>query len=345
MKKIIRFGAVAAALGLVMVGYQYRDDQQPSERSSSVNRPAPSVVAYEADVGMRRDDSAFVSGLERLPGSLRGTEPDGVLQWDEHGNLIITSGVRDRFDYFLAAIGEESEEQLIRRLKAHLRFQLPEPAASQAIGLLEDYLAMRHALARIDGAATDHDWRKVSVSGLRERLDRMQALRNQFLSPDVVQAFYGEEDAYDRYTLERLEIMENETLGPDERASLLANLDASLPQDLRTSLESSQTLLTLSALSNELQQQGADQDELYALRTSLVGSEAAERLRQLDDSRKRWQARLDAWLMERDNLLREESMEREDKLDQLAVRRREFFQQSEISRVEALEYLHDQQSL
>ena len=57
--------------------------------------------------------------MAKLPASFKGTEVDGQFQLDAAGNLIIGPELRQLFDYFLSAIGEEPLKQSIERLRRY----------------------------------------------------------------------------------------------------------------------------------------------------------------------------------------------------------------------------------
>jgi len=285
----------------------------------------------------------FVSGLEQLPASLRGTEPDGGFSWDEHNELVITESIRDLFDYFLASSGEEPLASLVARIQAYIETTLPEPAASQARSLLQDYLAMKAALVGMEQPATPNS--SNGLDSVRNHLQALQAVRNSYLSPEVAAVFYAEADEYDRYTLQRLEIMQNPELSGEEKESQLTGLDDSLSLGLQQSLGSTQQLIKLSHLNNQIRDSGASDDAVLALRSELVGYEAAERLQTLDQERRQWSERMDLWLQERALLLDSEGLDSQDRQRQVSQRRHQFFDAQDVRRVLALESLYDQNRL
>ncbi|MGV8597295.1 lipase secretion chaperone, partial [Pseudomonas aeruginosa] len=67
-----------------------------------------------------------------LPTSFRGTSVDGSFSVDASGNLLITRDIRNLFDYFLSAVGEEPLQQSLDRLRAYIAAELQEPARGQA---------------------------------------------------------------------------------------------------------------------------------------------------------------------------------------------------------------------
>ena len=97
-----------------------------------------------------QNQSAFITGLERLPRSLKGTQVDGEIIIDENKQLVVTEGLRRLFDYFLSAIGEEDEAVIFARVERYIRHHTPEPAASQAVAIFGNYVAYLKALPDIE---------------------------------------------------------------------------------------------------------------------------------------------------------------------------------------------------
>ncbi|HVK71994.1 MAG TPA: hypothetical protein VM734_01685 [Kofleriaceae bacterium] len=109
--------------------------------------PAARVVAGPPAAGSPRPEATPVE-LPPLPPSLRGTEVDGAYTLDETGALIGSPAVRDRFDYYLAAEGEEPFADLRARVAADAAAALAPEAAAAALDLFDRYVAYR-----IDGQA------------------------------------------------------------------------------------------------------------------------------------------------------------------------------------------------
>ena len=55
-----------------------------------------------------------------LPSSLQQTTTDGMFTVDSNGHLIVSNSIKERFDYFLSILGEESLEQVVARITAHI---------------------------------------------------------------------------------------------------------------------------------------------------------------------------------------------------------------------------------
>lgn len=283
--------------------------------------------------------ATFTTGTESLPGSLQGTEVDGELEVDANGHLRITNGVRRVFDYFLSAVGEEPLESIIARIRAYIRHKLPAMAAAEAEQLLDSYLNYKRGLEAVQqvqatGATLDLD-------AVRRQMQQVQALRSQFFTPEVVAAFFGDEDVYDRYTLARLEVMQNKSLSPTQRAQQLAGLEDMLPPAMRESLKVVNQVQDLEALTQDWKRRGGTTAELRQIRESVVGPEAANRLEALDQERASWDQRMTAWYAERQAILGNASLSESDRQQQVAELRRQRFSEAERTRVESLEHMHD----
>ena len=139
-----------------------------------------------------------------LPASLEGTEPDGEVEADASGHLIITIELRRLFDHFLAASGEESVATMRARIIAVLHARLPDVAAAEAIAILDRYLAYRDAARRLVPPSSD------LVAGL----DQVHELRSKMFSPAVVKAFFADEEAATYAALARRDVLTDTTLSP-----------------------------------------------------------------------------------------------------------------------------------
>ncbi|MDP2227739.1 MAG: lipase secretion chaperone [Moraxellaceae bacterium] len=282
----------------------------------------------------------FQTGVEALPRSLQGTEVDGELEVDAQGRLKITHGIRRVFDYFLSAVGEEPMASIIARLRAYIRHQLPAGAAAEAERILDGYLAYKQGLEGLQARVQQSDG-SLDIAAVRRQMQEVQALRTQYLAADVIAAFFGDDDLYDRYTLSRLDILQNKTLTTAQRAQQLAALEQQLPPALQESLTAINQYQNLQALTDEWKQRGGSPAELRQLRESLVGAEATDRLETLDRERGAWDQRMSGWLAERAAILGNRNLSETDRQHQMAAARAQRFSADEQSRVQSLELMHD----
>ncbi len=277
--------------------------------------------------------------LGELPASLDGTTVDGHLRVDADGNLLVTVGVRHVFDYFLSTIGEENLEQIKGRIALYIAENLPHEAALQAWGILHRYLGYKRSLVGMQHPKPDG-----SVADLRSAMRRRNEARVSWLGEATSQAFFGPEEAYDRYTLNRMEVMRNDALSEQERQKKLANLRANLPPQISQMIRKTMGPVHAAQHVETMRQQGATPAEIREYRAQRFGPEAAQRLAELDKRRAKWQSRYQAYRQQRQSITRA-GLSQQDQQAQIKALRSRLFSQDELTRVEALDRIRARQSL
>lgn len=333
MKTLLGLFLASLAFSLVVLLAPPADEPLPASSATTApahaaQPPAPAPLTVVSDATARQ-----LARLGELPRSFNGTRIDGRLQQDAAGNLIIDGDVRRLFDYFLSAIGAEPLTHSVQRLRQYIDAQLPEPAQTQAQtqaqNLLDQYLDYKRELLALDSAARPH-----SLPALRERLAAVQALRARIFSQTAHQAFFANEEAYDRFTLERLAIQLEPGFDTNAKGAALDRLHAALPAELQDALVP-QLQTQLRQQTAALQASGGDAAQLRQLRQQLVGNAATERLEALDRQRQAWQQRLAEFEQEKSRIERSQGLGEADKqaaIERLAEQR---FDSSERLRLQA----------
>ena len=185
---------------------------------------APTVSGSDLGVAARATAPALTAAAAApaappgaLPASLEGTDADGAVTADAAGHLVIDLELRRLFDHFLIASGEEPLATIRARIIAALRARLPATAAGEAVAILDRYLAYRDAARQLVPAAD-------AAAGL----DQIHDLRARMFTPDVVRAFFADEEAATYAALARRAVLLDPALSPAERDRRLAALDAQL---------------------------------------------------------------------------------------------------------------------
>lgn len=248
--------------------------------------PAPAKVA-EPDL------FAFVRSME-------GTRPDGDIRQASGAALVADRELRNLFEYYLAATGEKPLDAIRAEIERDLDQRLQPAPAAQARQLLGRYLDYKRELAEIEknpalaGNAAD---------AIRGRLQALQQARLRFFSSAEIDGMFGLDDAYDSDAVARIEISQDKSLGAAQRRDKLAALDAALPPALREARDVPLQPVRLAEEAARMREQGASDDEVYRMRASAVGPEAAARLAAVDREQATWQARVASYLAERSRLI------------------------------------------
>ena len=273
----VRRIAVAIGVVLVMAGLLRR---APLETRTPP--PAAAVPTAGRDASDRSGTVAAVRAARPLPASLEGTSPDGDVETDGFGHLRPSRELRQLFDYYLSASGEEPRGRIKARIVAELRERLPSPAADEALSVLHRYLVYRRAVRRMPpDLATVHD------------------VRVRILGRDVAEAFFAVDEAAASFMLARRAVATDPDLAPAERDARLAALEARLPESVRTWRAEAATPLQLMREEEALRASEGSDADTRALRERMVGAEAADRLAALDQDRAAWQARVDEYRVDR----------------------------------------------
>lgn len=295
------------------------------------------VAAMQIDTSVSEPTSSKLPFT--LPKSLQGTEIDGGFRVDEHGHLIIDKSIKRFMDYFLGTVGELSVEEIVANLETLVQGALAEPARSEAMTILRNYIDYKQGLVQLEqdiGEVNVLTLDAGQLGGMAERLRIIRETRVAFLGEDVANAFFGEEEAVDQYTLKKLQIVNNQELNETQKKEQLQSAEAMLPAHIKQQREQTQMYEQLSVREYELKSSGASAAEVYAARAEMVGDEAAQRLALLDAERADFTRRLRAYRLEK-KALDETAMDEVDKSAALDRLRQSHFTELEIRRVVALD--------
>jgi lipase chaperone LimK len=267
-----------------------------------------------------------------LPESLAGTEPDGELRVDVDGHFVADAATRAFFDYYLAAAGEQSLHSLRAQIVSAIEARLPPAAALEAVAALDAYLDYRRRSRRLveDGTVPED---------LGERLELLRRVRREALGPELAEAFFGLEEATVAADLARREILSRADLGPAERERLLWENEQALPEPVRAARARALLPVRLQEDEAALRAAGGNDEDVHALRRDMVGSEAAERLAELDREEAAWQARLDDFRMERSAIEADPGLDQAQRDARLRTLLEERFTVNERLRVGAIEQI------
>ena len=229
------------------------------------------------------------SSLHR-EGGLRGSTWDGALRVDSAGRVVPDLGLRRLFDHALAEVGERSNAALRAHLAERLAAHGPAIAA-EALGLFDRYVAYLRALDAAPPPTGDAP---------ELRLAHAVALRRAWLGEAMAEGFFGAEEALARHSLARRALVADDRLDAAQRQRRLEALDATLPPERAAARREAELAARTQALDASLETTPPAQRQHE--RTRHFGAAAAQRLALLDAQRADWDARVAAYVRERQRL-------------------------------------------
>lgn len=227
--------------------------------------------------------------------SLRGTLPDGALRFDANNRLIVDADLRRHVEWWLSLLGEVPIARIRELLQANLANYTPDQAR-QALAFFDRWIDYLQAA---DGLST--------AGETGARLSALSDLRQRWFGADA-QGLFGDEEAYTRAVLARQDALTDPTFTAEQRAEAVALADAELDENQRAMRQASRDPLLASVQTSQFEALNTAPEQRHEERAALWGDKAADRLAQLDQERAQWDARMQAFRSERQQILNDSSL-------------------------------------
>lgn len=270
--------------------------------------------------------------------SQQDTEINCQLKIDGVNRLIVNMQTRDCFEYFIGAYGEFSLDEINNIFQQYIRNNYSPSIQEHVLTLWSRYLQYRQALSELSNqplhTTNQHD--------LRENFADIKRLRTKFFSRMEIDGLFAIEDVYQDYTLDRLDILNNDAMSEIEKAQQLTQRFEQLPKDWQQNLKELTTLENLRTLTQQIKARNGSSQELRNMRIALVGVEATNRLETLDNQRQQWKNRVTSYLNGRENILQSTMSPQAKKQAVIQLQQQQFPQPQERVRLNTFEQIHDQ---
>jgi len=326
----ISLGAILLTLTGILF-YLNRDSETGLDVAVVASKPLSSneIPMSESDASARITLAEYSSrsAYGPLQPYLSDVEIDGSLQMSADGHLIKSKKIRQLFDFFLMAINDEGLTVCSGRIKEMIIMSLTGEARKEAIAIWEAYNAYRLALPDAS-AMNEHVTVKTGLPLLENNLgDRIQ-LRRKYMSQEVVNLFFGEEEAYDRYILDRMRIQRNSSLTEPEKAAAIGEIADQLPAPLAEKEANIRKEKMVETEINRLKQT-KDSASVFALRESYFGGESARRLSLLDQKTESLNRRIIEFQQFKQSTTEDPELTKEEKMRQIEAAQKTNFSEWE----------------
>lgn len=244
---------------------------------------------------------------------------------------VDTDSSRDTFEYFLSGLGETDMENLQRNFQA---FNQQQPGVDQINeDLFQQYIDYKNYLQTLENGLNEEGLEQYSLA--REDLlrlhEKLLAAQLKFFTPEQQQELFGEENRLRELTLKKLELK--------QQVQSQEEFDQLWQQEL--SPEELESYNNASLIGKLNQTRDMDEQEQFITRETLVGTEAAERLAELDRKRADFNSKLDDYFVQRQQILSDSSSNEQDRNLAIKDLRYMTFTPSQLRRIKALESIHD----
>ena len=283
----------------------------------------------------------YKSSLGPLAKSLRGTRIPAAFTLDAEGHLIITPSIKSVIEYFLSATGEESLETIIARIEEFITNQLEEPARSEALDVVAQYIGYKEALIDLESDFADNTNLSGQSSDYLTMFQYRREARMNSLSPEIYDAFFADEDKADSYTASLLEIGKNSDLTNEEKEAQYLAAEQLLPKQAQAIKQAERTRETLQENIQTARNEGANDEEIFQMRADIYGHEAAERFAAADSKKAEWDSRFEQYRQQRQQILGNDGLSDTDKANEINTLQNSLFSQTEQRRLATLDQLAD----
>lgn len=285
----------------------------------------------------------YTSRFGPLPKSLQGVPIPDALAVDENGNLIVQPTLRHLFNFFLTTVGEEPLEQVIARIEEYIKGQLEPPAEGQALEIFFRFVEMKKAIIDLQQTlAADFQASEEQVN-YRYHFEEARAIQRNFLGDEVYEIFFADKEKMDNYMMDLVDIQKNPDLTADEKKAKLIEIERQLPEQARLRREENRIYENLNSSIAAARESGASEDEIFQMRSEVLGPEKAERFRKADAKQAVWNDRVNGYRSRRDEILNSaDTLSETDKAHAIDALRKELFSGTELIRIDTIDRMDQQ---
>ncbi|HEY0845687.1 MAG TPA: lipase secretion chaperone [Noviherbaspirillum sp.] len=225
-----------------------------------------------------------------------------VFAVGSNGELFLDADTRSRLDVLIGALPAAATRYEIQAMEASALVGLPPQARQKAARLLDGYLRYQKAEAELNAAFANE-----AGSGTEQMLDKLAALRRQYLGAEAADAFFAEHEAQERYHTQLVRLEADGALTAREKLARIEAMQRELPataDGLQGDLATARASWALEQGVAELRQQGAPEDRVRQLREQYVGADGAKSISEMESQKLEWQQRQYAFSQQREAIAR-----------------------------------------
>lgn len=235
-------------------------------------------------------------------------------------------------------------------MESYIRHHTPEPAASQAVTIFNQYVAYLKALPEIEKRYGNLQLQatksgELDLNAVAQQKQDIANLRQQYFDKSTITAFFGAEDDYDNYSIEMVRIDQNKQMSDVQKQAARQDYISRLPENAtKANIMQQANISELMTRTEQMKDRGATPEELYNMRRELVGAPAAERLAQVDQEDANFDQRFTQYETQKNRLLSQDvdAAQAQIQINQLE---QQLFNDTERKRLDGYAALQRQQAV
>lgn len=278
----------------------------------------------------------YLSFIAATP-SLSGTEVDGAFEFDENGNLVINKGMRYIFEYFFSSLGEQDLDSIRLALSSYAKSRLTSDDHQQVMALYDNYLKARAFNSEQNFSGQSASSTREGLEELKQHFYDLKQHRRSFLSSKEAEVFYAEEEAYDEFSINRMQINKDNSLSASEKQLAINTFEDNLPEsqkDIRDAINQSENL---DAILAGLRERNASVDEIYYARAQVLGDEKAQRLLEFENEQAHWNNRYQQYVNQQQVIIDSQGLSNGDKQEQITHLLEQNFSEREVKEINRMQ--------
>ncbi|GIC77318.1 lipase secretion chaperone [Moritella sp. F3] len=197
------------------------DRLSSNEKSSDKSNNAEQQIRLTPSIILRKKSANITTETIQLadinmPKSLKNTNPSSLIHIDADNQLILNHDIKVLFDYFFSADGDLTTAELIASMQQYIQYAYPQPAAQQALALLDKYLGYKQQMQDFHAQSTAlqdlpelntltdsgrHTEKSNTLLTIETLMQERQDMREQVFTLAETDAMFGKGMNYDQYML------------------------------------------------------------------------------------------------------------------------------------------------
>lgn len=231
-----------------------------------------------------------------------------------------TEDLRALLDFYVAYY-EQSERKMWQEFN---QYCYPFSFCNDLTALFGRYLLYKMQLQNVGTGRVN------LASEFEDRLDRLNLLRNELFSAREISVLFDNEEAWDRYAIQRLRINQDASLTKQQKALLVQQQLKQMPESMKQAVLPTQQLRSINQIIGNTVVNSSDE---YNQLASFFGDDAAQRLVAVSQTQHSWLKKIQLFQRRNDDLKQQFEQDTSAYIQALSQLKQQMFEGNEQKRL------------